>query len=135
MKTSVGSSKKPDGSRKTSASLTTLTPLTVRITTNQKTLKEMGIPDHLTCLLRCLYAHQETTTGTGHGTMDWFLIGKGIHQGCILSLYLFKLYADYVMRNARLDKAQTEIEIARRNISNFRYADDTTLMAESEELN
>ena len=94
LKTSVGSSKKQDSSRKTSASLTTLTPLTVRITTNQKTLKEMAIPDHLTCLLRCLYAHQETTIGTGHGTMDWFLIGKGIHQGCILSLYLFNLYAN-----------------------------------------
>ena len=107
--TSTGSLIKQESSRKTSASLNTLTPLTVRITTNWKTLKEMGIPDHLTCLLRCLYAHQEATVGTRHGTMNWFLIGKGIPQGCILSLYLFNLYAEYIMRNARMDKSQTEV--------------------------
>ena len=93
----------------------------------------MGIPDHLTCLLRNLYAQQEATVRTGHGTMDWFQIGKGVHQGCILSLCLFILYAEYIMRNAELDEAQAGIKIARRNISNLRYADDTTLMVESEE--
>ena len=98
-----------------------------------KILKEMGIPDHLTCLLRNLYAGQETTVRTGHGTMDWFQIGKGIHQGCILSPCLFNLYAEYIMRNARLVEAQVRIKISRRNINNLRYADDTTLMAESEE--
>jgi len=97
-------------------------------------LKEMGISDHLTCLLRNLYAGQEATVRTGHGTTDWLQIGKGVHQGCILSPCLFNLYAQYIMRNATLDEAQTEIKIARRNINNFRYADDTTLMAESEEL-
>ena len=94
----------------------------------------MGIPDHLTCLLRNLYAGQEATVRTGHGTIDWFQIGEGVHQGCILSLFLFKLYAEYIMRNAGLDEAQAEIKIARRNINNLRYADDTTLMAEREEL-
>ena len=98
-----------------------------------KILKEMGIPDHLTCLLINLYAGQEGTVRTGHGTTDWFQIGKGICQGCILSLCLFNLYAEYIMRNARLDGAQARINIARRNINNLRYADDTTLMAESEE--
>ena len=93
----------------------------------------MGIPDHLTCLLRNLYAGQEATVRTGHGTTDWFQIGKGVHQGCILSPCLFNSYAEYILRNARLDEAQTGIKIARRNISNLRYADDTTLMAESEE--
>ena len=93
----------------------------------------MGIPDHLTCLLRNLYAGQETTDRTGHGTTDWFQIGKGVHQGCILSPYLFNLYAEYIMRNARLDEVQAGIKIARRNINNLRYADDTTLMAGSEE--
>ena len=93
----------------------------------------MGIPDHLTCLLRNLYADQEATDRTGHGTTDWFHIGKGVHQGCILSLCLFNLYAEYIMKNAGLDEAQTGIKIARRNINNLRYADDTTLMAESEE--
>ena len=93
----------------------------------------MGIPDHLTCLLRNLYAGQETTVRTGHGTTDWFPIGKRIHQGYILSPCLFKLYAEYIMRNAGLEKAQARIKIARRNINNFRHADDTTLMAESEE--
>ena len=97
-----------------------------------KILKEMGIPDHLTCLLRNLYAGQEAMVRTGHGTMDWFQIGKGEHQGYILSLCLFNLYAEYIMRNAGLDEAQVGIKIARRNINNLRY-DDTTLMAESEE--
>ena len=96
-------------------------------------LKEMGIPDHLICLLRNLYAGQEATVRTGHGTTDWFQIGKGICQGCILSLCLFNLYADYIMRNAGLDEVQAVIKIARRNINNLRYADDTALMAESEE--
>ena len=93
----------------------------------------MGILDHLTCLLRNLYAGQEATVRTGHGTMDWFQIGKGIHQGCILSPCLFNLYAGYIMQNARLDETQAEIEIAWRNINNLRYVDDTTLMAESKE--
>ena len=93
----------------------------------------MGIPDHLTCLLRNLYADQEATVRTGHGTTDWFLIGKGVRQGCILSLCFFNLYAEYITQNARLDEAQAGIKIARRNINNLRYADDTTLMAESEE--
>ena len=93
----------------------------------------MGIPDHLTCLLRNLYAGQEATVRTGHGTTDWFQIGKGVHQGSILSPCLFNLYAEYIMRNAGLEEAQAEIKIAVRNINNLRYADDTTLMAESEE--
>ena len=94
----------------------------------------MGITDHLTCFLRNLYAGQEATVGTGHGTMDWFKIGKGVCQVCILSPCLFNLHAEYIMQNARLDEAQAGIKIARRNINNLRYADDTTLMAESEEL-
>ena len=98
-----------------------------------KILTEMGIPDHLTCLLRNLYAGQEATVRTGHGTTDWFQIRKGVCQGCILSPCLFKLYAEYIMQNAGLDEAQAGIKIARRNINNLRYADDTTLMAESEE--
>ena len=93
----------------------------------------MGIPDHLTCLLRNLNAGQEATVRTGHGTTDWFQIGKGVCQGCILSPCLFNLHAEYIMRNAGLDEAQTGIKIAGRNINNLRYADDTTLMAESEE--
>ena len=93
----------------------------------------MGTPDHLTCLLRNLYAGQDTTVRTGHGTTDWFQIGKGVRKGCILSLCLFNFYAEYIMRNAGLEEAQTGIKIARRNIKNLRYADDTTLMAESEE--
>ena len=93
----------------------------------------MGIPDHLTCLLRNLYAGQEATVKTGQGTTDWFQIGKGVHQGCILSPCLRNLYAEYIMRNAGLDKAQVGIKIAGRNINNLRYADDTTLMTESEE--
>ena len=100
-----------------------------------KTLKEMRIPDHLTWLLRNLYAGQEATVRTGHGTTDWFQIGKGVRQGCILSPCLFNLYAEYIMWNAGLDEAQAGIKIAGRNISNLRYADDTTLMTESEELN
>ncbi|KAB0384150.1 hypothetical protein FD755_006067 [Muntiacus reevesi] len=94
---------------------------------------KMGIPDHLTCLLKNLYAGQETTVRIGHGTTDWFQIGKGVCQGCILSPCLFNLYAEYIMRNAGLEEAQAGIKIARRNIKNIRYADDTTLMAESEE--
>ena len=94
----------------------------------------MGIPDHLTCLLRNLYVGQEATVRTGHGTTDWFQLGKGVHQGCILSPCLFNLYAEYIMRNAQLEEAQAGIKIARRNINNLRYADDTTLMAESEEV-
>ena len=93
----------------------------------------MGIPDHLTCLLRNLNAGQEATVGTGHGTTDWFHIGKGVHQGCRLSPCLFNLYAEYIMRNAMLDEAQAGIKIAGRNINTFRYADNITLMAESEE--
>ena len=93
----------------------------------------MGIPDHLICLLRNLYAGQEATVRTGHGTTDWFQVGKGVCQGCILSPCLFNLYAEYIMRNAGLEEAEAGIKIARRNINNFRYADDTTLMAESEE--
>ena len=98
-----------------------------------KILKEMGIPDHLTCLLRNLYAGQEVTVRTGRGTMGCFLIGKGVHQGCILSPCLCNFYAEYIMRNAGLDEAQAGIKIAGRNINNLRYADNTTLMAESEE--
>ena len=93
----------------------------------------MGIPDCLTCILRYLYAGQEATVRTGHGTTDWFQTGKGVHQGCILSPCLFNLYAEYIMRNTGLEEAQVGIKTARRNISNLRYADDTTLMAESEE--
>ena len=98
-----------------------------------KILKEMGVPDHLTCFLRNLYASQEATVRTGHGTADWFQIGKGVCQGCILSPCLFNLYAEYIMRNAGLDEAQAGIKTAGRNINNLRDADDTTLMAESEE--
>ena len=98
-----------------------------------KILKEIGTPDHLTCLLRNLYAGQEATVRTRHGTTDWFQIGKGVCQGCILSPCLFNLYAEYIMRNAELDEAQAGIKIAGRNISHIRYADDTTLMTESEE--
>ena len=99
-----------------------------------KILKEMGIPDHLSWLLRNLYAGQEVAVRTGHGTTDWFQIGKGVHQGCILPPCLFNLYAEYIMRNARLDETQAGNKIVGRNISNLRYADNTTLMAESEEL-
>ena len=98
-----------------------------------KILQEMGIPDHLTCLFRNLYADQEATVRTGLGPTDWFQIGKGVHQGCILSPCLFNLHAEYIMRNAGLEEAQVEIYIAGRNINDLRYAGDTTLMAESEE--
>ena len=108
-------------------------PLTVWITISWKILKEMGIPDHLTCLLRNLYEGQEATVRTGHGTTDWLQIGKGICQGCILSPCLFNLYAEYIMRNPGLEEAQAGIKISRRNINNLRYVDDTTLMSESEE--
>ena len=110
-------------------------PLTVWTTTNcgKLILKEIGIPDHLTCLLRNLYAGQEATIRTGHGTTDWFQIGKGVHQDYILSPSLFNLYAEYIMRNAGLEGAQAGIKIARKNINNLTYADDTTLMTESEE--
>ena len=97
-----------------------------------KILQEMGLPDDLTCLLRNLYAGQEATVRTGHGIIDWFHIGKGVRQGCILSLCLFNLYAEYIMRNAGLDEAQARSKIVGRNINNFRYADDSTLIAESE---
>ena len=98
-----------------------------------KILREMGIRDHLTCLLRNLYAGQEATVRTGHGTTDWFQIGKGVRQGCILPACLFNFYAEYIVRKAGLEETQAGIKIARRNIKNLRYADDTTLMAESEE--
>ena len=133
--TSVGSQRKQENSRKasTSASLTRLKPLTVWITTNWNILKEIRISDHLTYLLRNLYTAQEPTVGTGHGTTDWFQIGKGVHQGCILSPCLFNIYAEYIVRNAGLGEAEDGIKIARRNISNLIYAGDTTIMAESEE--
>ena len=110
MPTSIGSWKKQENSRKTPnfPSLTMLKPLTVWITTNWKILKEMGIPDHLTCLLRNLYAGQEATVRTGHGTTEWFQIGKGVHQGCMLSPCLFNLYVEYIMQNARLDEDKLE---------------------------
>ena len=132
--TSTGS-KKQESSRKTSISalLTMPKPLTVWITINWKILKEMGIPNHLTCLLRNLYAGQEATVRTGHGTTDWFQIGKGVYQGCTLSPCLFNFYAEYIMRNAGLEEAQAGIKISGRNSNNFRYANDTFLMAESEE--
>ena len=130
---SAESSKKQESSRKTSNSalLTMPNPLTVCMTTNCSKFLEMGIPDHLTCLLRNLYADQEATFRTGHGTIDWLQIGKGGGQGCILSPCLFNSYAVYIMRNAGLDEAQAGIKTAGRNINNVRYADDTTLMAES----
>ena len=108
-------------------------PLTVWITTNWNILQEMGISDHLTCLLRNLYAGQEATVRTGHGTTDWFQVGKGLRQGCILSPCLFNLYAEYIMRNTGLDEAQAGIKIAGKNINNIRYADDTILIAETKE--
>ena len=127
--------KKEESSKKTSTSalLTTPKPLTVWIIKNCKILKEMGIADHLTCLLRNLYAGQEATVSTEDGTTDWFQFGKGLRQGCILSPCLFNLYAEYIMRNAGLEETQAGIKTAGRNINKFRYADTTTLMAESEE--
>ena len=134
--TSIGSYKYQEnfGKTSTSASLTVLKPLTVWITANWEILQEMGISEHLSCLLRNLCAGQEATVRTRHGTTDWFLIGKGVRQSCILSPCLFNLYAEYIMLNARLDEAQAGIKIAIRNINNLRYTVDTTLMAESEEL-
>ena len=134
--TSIGSLKKQERSRKTHsyALLAMPNPLTVWITTNWKILKEMGIPDHLTCrLLRNLYADQEATVRNGHGTTDWFKIGKGVCQVCILSPYLFNFNVESIMLNSGLDEAQAGIKIARRNINNLRYADGTTIMAESKE--
>ena len=133
--TSTGSSKKQESSRKTSTSalLTMPKPLTVWITTNWKILKEMGIPDYLTCLLRNLYAGQEAAVRTGHGTTDWFQIGKGVRQGCLLSPCLFNFYAEYIMRNAGLEEAQAGIKITGRNINILIYAEDTTLITENKE--
>ena len=127
--TSTGSWKDQESSSKTSISalLTMPKPLTVWITINWKILKEMGIPDHLIFLLRNLYAGQEATVRTGHGTTEWFQVGKGIRQGCILSPCLFNLYAEYIMRNAGLEETQAGIKTGGRNINNVRYADDTTL--------
>ena len=134
--TSAGLSKRQESSRKTSISalLTMPKPLTVDHNKLWKILQEMGIPDHLTCLLRNLYACQEATVRTGHGTTDWFQIGKGVRQGCMLSPCLFNFYAEYIIWNVRLDEAQAGIKIARRSISNLRHAYDTTLNAENEEL-
>ena len=134
--TSTGSSKMKESSGETSISalLTMPKPLTVWITINWKILQKMGIPDYPTCLLRNLYAGQETTVRIGHGTTDWFQIGKRVRQGCILSPCLFDFYAEYIMRSTRLHEAQAGIKIAGRNINNLRYADDTTPMAESKEL-
>ena len=129
---SVGSLKKQENSRKTSASLTMLKPLTVDDNKLWKILKEIGIPDYFTYLLRNLHAGPETVR-TGHGTMDWFKTRKGVCQGCILSPCLFNLHAEYIMQNARLDEAQAGIKTAGRNVNNLRYADDTTFMAESKE--
>ena len=135
LSTSAGSWKKQESSRKTSISalLTMPKPLTVDHNKLWKILREMGIPDHLTCLLRNLYAGQEATVRTGHGTTDWFQIRKGVHQSCILSPCLFNFYAEYIMRNAGLEETQAGIKIAGRNINHLRHGDDTTFMAESEE--
>ena len=131
--TFVGLLKKEESSRKISTFALLTKPLTVWITTNWKILKEMGIPEYLTCFLRNLYSVQEATVRTGHGTTDCFQVGKGVHQGCILSLCLFNLYAENIMRNTGLDEAQAGIKIAGRNINNLRYADGSTLLTESEE--
>ena len=135
LSTYVGSQEKQENSRKTStsASFTTLKPLTLWITTNWKILKEMGIPHQLTSLLRNLYAGQEATVRTRYGTIDWFQIGKEVRQGCVLSPCLFNLHAEYIMWNARLE-AKAGIKIYRRNINILRYADDTRLKAESEDV-
>ena len=127
--TSAGSWKKQESSRKTSISaILTMQSLCVDHNKLWKILKEMGIPDHLTCLLINLYTSQEATVRTAHGTADWFQIGKGVRQGCILSPCLFNLYAEYIMRNTGLDEAQAGIKVAGRNINNLRSADDTTLL-------
>ena len=132
--TSVGSLKKQESSRKTSTSvLLTMPKLCVDHHKLWEILQEMGIPDHLTCLLRNLYVGQEAIIRTGLGTTDWFQIGKGVNQDCILSPYLFNLYAEYLMRNARLDEAQAGIKIDRRNTNNLRYVDGTTLIEENKE--
>ena len=133
--TSVGSSKKHESVRKTiSFCFIDYAKVFDCVDHNKlwKILKEMGLPDHLTCFLRNLYADQEATVRTKHGTTDWFQIGKGVRQGCMLSPCLFNLYVEYIMRNMGVDEAQAGIKIARRNINNLRYADDTTLMTESE---
>ena len=131
---SVGLSEKQESSRKTSIS-TLLTTSFDCVDHNKlwKILQEMGIPDYLNCLLRNLYANQEATVRTEHGTTDWFQIGKGVHQGCILSPCLFNFYAEYIMRNVGLDEAQAGIKIAGKYINNLKYADDNTLMAGREE--
>ena len=135
--TSIGSFKKQESSRKTSTSALLTMPRAFDCVDHNKLwkiLQEMGIPDHLTCLLRNLKAGQEATVRIGRNRVtDWFQIRKGVQHGCILSSCLFNLYAQYIMQNARLDETQAEIKIARRNINNLRYADDTTLMAENEE--
>ena len=134
--TSTGSWEKQENSREISTSALLTMPKSFDSVNHNKLwkiLKEMGIPDHLTCLLRNLYASQEATIRTGHGATDWFQIGKGICQGCILSPCLFNFFAEYIMRNTGLEEAQVGIKIAGSNINNLRYADDTTLMAESEE--
>ena len=133
--TSVGSLKKPTGSRNIYFCFSDYAKAFDCVDHNKlwTILKEMGIPDHLISLLRNLHASQEATVRTGHGTTDWFQIGKVICQGCTISPYLFNLYAEYIMRNAGLDEAQAGIKTVRRNINNLRYADDTTLMAESKE--
>ena len=131
--TSAGSSKKQEFQKNIYFCFIDYAKAFVWITTNE-ILKEMRIPDHLTCLLRNLYAGQEAIVRTGHGTTDWFQIGKGVHQNCTLSPCLFNLYAEYIMRNAGLEEAQAGVKIAGRNSNNLRYADNTTLMAENEEL-
>ena len=127
---SVGSQKKQENSRKTSTSFLLIRPNFDCVDHNKlsKILKEMGIPDHLTCLLRNLYSGQEATVRTRHGTTDWFQIGKGVRQGYIMLTCLFNLYAEYIMQNAGPDETQAGIKISRRNINNLRYADDSTLM-------
>ena len=136
LSTSIGSLKKQEGSRKSSTSaLLTYAKTFDCVDHNKpwKIIKEMGIPDHVTCILRNLYAGQEATVRTGHGKPDWFQIGKGVHQGYILFPCLFNLYAEYVMRNTGLDEAKARIKITGKNINNPKYADDITHMAESEE--
>ena len=135
MPTSGGSWKKQESSRKSSISALFEYANAFDCVDHKKLwkiLKEMGVPDHLTCLLRNLYTGQEATVRTGHGITDWFQIGKGVRQGCILSPCLFNLYAEYIMRNAGLEEKQAGIKVAGRNINNLRYADDIILMAESE---
>ena len=132
--TSVGSSKKQDNTRKTSISALLITQKLLTLDHNKlwKIFQEMGIPDHQICLLRNLYGGQEATVRTEHGTTDWFHTGKGVRQGSMLSPCLFNFYAEYIMRNAGLEEAQAGVKIARRNINNLRYADDTTLWQKAE---